>query len=163
MRSAGVRRRRSRRCSAPDTAILFGQNGVPWWYFYRHGGTFDGRKLESVDPGGEIWDRLGPERALGCVIWQAAEIEAPGVIAHGYGERMPIGEPSGEISERAKTLSKLLDGGRPQEPGQTQSAPGDLAQVVGQSELQSGERADRRHAGRTWPAIRGHTPRHRAP
>jgi 2-dehydropantoate 2-reductase len=91
-----------------DTAILFGQNGVPWWYFYGHGGRFDGRTIESVDPGGEIWRRLGPERALGCVIWQAAEIKAPGVVAHVYGERMPLGEPSGEMSDRAKTLSRLL-------------------------------------------------------
>ena len=91
-----------------DTALLFGQNGVPWWYFYRHGGQFDGRTIESVDPGGEIWRRIGPERALGTVIWQAAEIEAPGVVTHVYGERMPIGEPSGESSDRAKTLSRLL-------------------------------------------------------
>ena len=92
----------------PDTAILFAQNGLPWWYFYRHGGPFDGHRLETVDPGGEIWNRLGPERALGCVVWQAAEIEAPGVIAHHFGDRMPIGEPSGEKSERSATLGRLL-------------------------------------------------------
>jgi 2-dehydropantoate 2-reductase len=91
-----------------DTVILFAQNGVPWWYFYKHGGAHDGRRLESVDPGGTIWSRIGPERALGCVVWQAAEIEAPGVIAHQYGDRMPVGEPSGEMSPRAATLSQLL-------------------------------------------------------
>jgi 2-dehydropantoate 2-reductase len=91
-----------------DTAILFAQNGVPWWYFYRHGGPHDGRRLESVDPGGTIWQHVGPERALGCVVWQAAEIEAPGVVAHQYGDRMPVGEPSGEMSPRAAGLSKLL-------------------------------------------------------
>jgi len=91
-----------------DTAILFAQNGLPWWYFYRHGGPYDGRRLESVDPGGLIWDRLGPERALGCVVWQAAEIEAPGVIAHHYGDRMPIGEPSNERSPRAVEVARLL-------------------------------------------------------
>ncbi len=91
-----------------DTTILFAQNGLPWWYFYRHGGPHDGRRLESVDPGGLIWDGLGPERALGCVVWQAAEIEAPGVIVHHYGDRMPIGEPSGERSSRALELSRLL-------------------------------------------------------
>jgi len=91
-----------------DTAILFAQNGVPWWYFYKHGGPHDGRRLESVDPGGAIWSRLGPERALGCVVWQAAEIEAPGVVVHQYGDRMPVGEPSGEMSARAAALSKLL-------------------------------------------------------
>ena len=92
----------------PETAILFAQNGLPWWYFYGSGGPFEGHTLESVDPGGTIWRRLGPERALGSVVWQAAEIEAPGVIAHHYGDRMPIGEPSGEKSERAALLGKLL-------------------------------------------------------
>jgi 2-dehydropantoate 2-reductase len=91
-----------------NTAILFAQNGLPWWYFYRHGGPYDGRRLDSVDPGGAIWKRLGPERALGCVVWQAAEIEAPGVIVHHYGDRMPIGEPSGERSPRALQLGQLL-------------------------------------------------------
>lgn len=92
----------------PETAILFAQNGLPWWYFYGSGGPFEGHTLESVDPGGTIWKRLGPERALGSVVWQAAEIEAPGVIAHHYGDRMPIGEPNGEKSERATLLGKLL-------------------------------------------------------
>lgn len=91
-----------------DTAILFAQNGIPWWYFHGAGGRFEGTRLESVDPGGEIWQRIGPERALGSVVWQAAEIEAPGVIAHHYGERMPIGEPTGEKTERAARLSRLL-------------------------------------------------------
>lgn len=92
----------------PGTAILFAQNGLPWWYFYKHGGPHENQRLESVDPGGAIWSRLGPERALGCVVWQAAEIEAPGVIAHHYGDRMPLGEPSGEKSERVALLSRLL-------------------------------------------------------
>jgi 2-dehydropantoate 2-reductase len=91
-----------------DTAILFAQNGLPWWYFYKHGGPYDGRRIESVDPGGKIWERLGPERALGSVVWQAAELEGPGVIAHAYGDRLPIAEPSGEKTERAMLLSKLL-------------------------------------------------------
>lgn len=91
-----------------DTAILFAQNGIPWWYFHGVDGPLEGTRLESVDPGGVIWNRIGPERALGCVVWQAAEIEAPGVIAHHYGDRMPLGEPTGEKSERALTLSKLL-------------------------------------------------------
>jgi 2-dehydropantoate 2-reductase len=92
----------------PDTAILFAQNGMPWWYFYKHGGPHEGRVIESVDPGGGIWRRLGPERALGTVVWQAAGMEAPGVIAHTYGDRMPIAEPSGEKTPRAILLGKLL-------------------------------------------------------
>ncbi len=92
----------------PETAILFAQNGMPWWYFHKHGGPFEGHRIESVDPGGEIWKRLGPERAIGAVVWQAAELEAPGVIRHIYGERMPIAEPSGEKTPRLALLSKLL-------------------------------------------------------
>ena len=61
-----------------------------------------------MDPGGKLWSRIGPERALGCVVWQAAEMEAPGIVAHRYGERMPLGEPNGEKSARAATLSRLL-------------------------------------------------------
>ena len=91
-----------------DTAILFAQNGLPWWYFYGIGGPLEGTRLESVDPGGEIWNRLGPERAIGSVVWQAAELEAPGVIAHHYGDRMPIGEPTGGKTARASLLSGLL-------------------------------------------------------
>ncbi len=91
-----------------ETAIVFGQNGFPWWYFYKHGGPFDGRSLASVDPGGAIWSGLGPERAIGSVVWQAAELEAPGIVVHNYGDRMPIAEPSGERSARAMTLSRLL-------------------------------------------------------
>ena len=91
-----------------DTAILFAQNGIPWWYFHGIGGPLEGTRLESVDPGGVIWDRIGPERALGCVVWQAAEIEAPGVIAHHYGDRMPLGEPTGEKTERVQLLLSLI-------------------------------------------------------
>jgi 2-dehydropantoate 2-reductase len=91
-----------------STAIVYGQNGIPWWYFYRHGGPHDGQRLESVDPGGILWRKLGPERAIGTVIWQAAELSAPGVIAHKYGERMPLAEPSGEKTTRVQQLSRLL-------------------------------------------------------
>jgi 2-dehydropantoate 2-reductase len=92
----------------PDTAILYAQNGLPWWYFYGGDAAHGGRKLESVDPGGLIWEKLRPERAIGTVVWQAAELAAPGVVVHAYGDRMPIGEPSGEQTARVKTLSMLL-------------------------------------------------------
>jgi 2-dehydropantoate 2-reductase len=92
----------------PSTAIVYGQNGIPWWYFYRHGGSHDGRRLDSVDPGGVIWRKLGPERAIGAVIWQAAELKGPGAVVHKYGERMPLAEPSGEKSQRVVELSRFL-------------------------------------------------------
>ncbi len=92
----------------PDTAVVTAQNGVPWWYFYRHGGPFDGRRIEAVDPGGRIWAAIGPERAVGCVVYPAAEIAAPGIVKHVEGDRLPLGEPSGEKSERVAALSRVL-------------------------------------------------------
>lgn len=92
----------------PDTAVVTAQNGVPWWYFYKHGGVHEGRRIEAVDPGGAIWEALGPERAIGSVVYIAAEIEAPGVIRHVEYDRLPVGEPSGEKTERLQALSSVL-------------------------------------------------------
>ena len=92
----------------PDTAVVTAQNGVPWWYFYKSGDAHEGRRIEAVDPGGRIWDAIGPERAIGCVVHPAADLEEPGVVRHTEGERLPLGEPSGEKSERALALSRLL-------------------------------------------------------
>lgn len=91
-----------------DTAIVTGVNGIPYWYFHRHGGEFAGRTLESVDPGGKQWRLLGPERAIGIVLYPAAEIVEPGVIKHVYGKKFPIGEPSGERSARVQHLSEIM-------------------------------------------------------
>ena len=92
----------------PDTAVVFAVNGVPWWYFYGHGGALDNTRLHSVDPGNAIWDAITPERAIGCVVYPATEVEGPGVIKHISGDRFSLGEPNGEISERCQTLSALL-------------------------------------------------------
>jgi 2-dehydropantoate 2-reductase len=95
---------------ASETAVVFAVNGVPWWYFHRLPGPYEGRRLESVDPGGRQWDVIGPERALACVVYPAAEVVEPGVIEHVEGDRFSLGEPSGEVSERAQRLSRLLIG-----------------------------------------------------
>ncbi len=92
----------------PETAVVTAQNGIPWWYFHRHGGSFDGHRIEAVDPGGRIWAAIGPERAIGCVVYPAAEIAEPGVVRHVEGDRLPLGEPSGEKSERVVALSRAL-------------------------------------------------------
>lgn len=92
----------------PDTAVVTAQNGVPWWYFYKHGGIHEGLRIEAVDPGGRIWNAIGPERVIGCVVHPAAEIEAPGIIRHTEGDRFPLGEPSGEKTERTADLAKAL-------------------------------------------------------
>jgi 2-dehydropantoate 2-reductase len=90
------------------TAVVFAVNGVPWWYFHRLPGPYEGRRLESVDPGGRQWDGIGPERAIGCVVYPAAEVPEPGVVEHVSGDRFVLGEPSGESTERVQRLSRLL-------------------------------------------------------
>ncbi|MDU8944039.1 2-dehydropantoate 2-reductase [Ovoidimarina sediminis] len=91
-----------------NTTIVSGVNGVPWWYFHKHGGALEGTRLESVDPGNAQWDGFGPDRVLGCVVYPAAEVTEPGVIRHIEGNRFSLGEPDGEKSERAMALSKAL-------------------------------------------------------
>src|SRR6201985_2017525 len=90
----------------PRTRIVTAVNGIPYWYFYKHGGRYEGSTLESIDPGGRQWKELGPERAIGCIVYPATEIEAPGVIRHVYGDRFSIGEPSGEDTADVRALSK---------------------------------------------------------
>lgn len=93
-----------------DTAIVTCVNGIPWWYFYQLEGPFENHQLESVDPGGKIWAALSPARAIGCVVYPASEIAAPGVIRHIEGDRFILGEPDGSQSERAKKLCDALQG-----------------------------------------------------
>jgi 2-dehydropantoate 2-reductase len=92
----------------PRTAVLFAVNGVPWWYFYKLAGRYENRRIEAVDPGGAIWNGIGPERALGCVVLPAAEIAAPGVVEHRDGDRFPLGEPDGSKSARVAALSQAM-------------------------------------------------------
>jgi 2-dehydropantoate 2-reductase len=92
----------------PDTTIVSGVNGVPWWYFHKIGGVHEGTRLASIDPGDAQWNGFGPERVLGCVVYPAAEVIEPGVIRHIDGNRFSLGEPDGSKSERAVTLSKAL-------------------------------------------------------
>jgi 2-dehydropantoate 2-reductase len=91
-----------------DTGIVTAVNGIPYWYFYRHGGEYEGSTLESIDPGAKQWNSLGPERAIGCVVYPATEVVEPGVIKHVYGDKFPIGEPNGERSARVEQLSELM-------------------------------------------------------
>jgi 2-dehydropantoate 2-reductase len=92
----------------PDTCVVTAMNGIPWWYFYKSGGSFEGRNLKSVDPDGRQWNIIGPQRAIGCVVEPACEVVAPGVIAHHQFNRFIIGEPDGSRSARVLELSKVL-------------------------------------------------------
>ncbi|WP_439405057.1 2-dehydropantoate 2-reductase [Bradyrhizobium sp. DASA03076] len=92
----------------PHTRIVTAVNGIPYWYFYKHGGAYENATLESIDPGGRQWRELGPDRAIGCIVYPATEIEAPGVIRHVYGNNFPLGEPSGEITADVQRLADLF-------------------------------------------------------
>jgi len=74
----------------PHTTIASGVNGVPWWYFHKHGGGLEAVRLASVDPGDVQWNGIGPDRALGCVVYPAAEMSDPGAIRHIEGKRVSL-------------------------------------------------------------------------
>ena len=94
----------------PSTCIVTASNGIPYWYF--HGNErLSGAHFRSIDPGGRQWDRLGPERAIGCVVFPAAEVVAPGVIRHEHGRKFPIGEPGGQKSPRVERLHEAMVAG----------------------------------------------------
>ena len=92
----------------PNTTVVSGVNGVPWWYFHKLGGPLDGIRVHSVDPGDAQWNGFGPDNVLGCVVYPAAEVIEPGVIKHLEGNRFSLGEPDGSKSNRAVALSKAL-------------------------------------------------------
>ena len=92
----------------PDTAVVAAINGLPWWYFYRHPGPYQDRRIRSVDPDGSLWEKLHPRRAVGCIVYPAAEVIAPGVIEHTYGDRFVLGEPDGSRTERTSELAALM-------------------------------------------------------
>ncbi len=99
-----------------DTSIVTAVNGIPYWYFYRHGGALEGSTLQAIDPGAQQWNALRPERAIGCIVYPATEVVEPGVIQHIYGDKFPIGEPSGERTERVEKLSAMMEAAKLRAP-----------------------------------------------
>lgn len=90
------------------TVVVTTQNGIPWWYFHKHGGEFEGRSVETVDPDGVIAKNIEADRVIGCVVYPATEIAAPGVIRHIEGDRFPVGELDGSESDRVKMVSDMF-------------------------------------------------------
>jgi 2-dehydropantoate 2-reductase len=93
---------------ATDGAVVTAVNGIPWWYFYGVEGALQNQRLHSVDPDDQQWQQLRPERAIGCVVYPACDLVEPGVIRHVEGNRFTLGEPSGEKTERVKSLSQIF-------------------------------------------------------
>ena len=91
-----------------DTPIVTMQNGIPFWYFHRHGGEFEGRPVESVDPGGVLLKALEGQRIIGAIVYPAAELTGPGVIRHIEGNRFSLGEPDGSKTPRLESIAHTL-------------------------------------------------------
>ena len=92
----------------PNTALVTGINGIPYWYFYGLDGPWRDWVVESVDPGGRLWQLLPPRQTIGAIVYPAAEVMEPGVIEHTYGNRFSLGEPDGSKSARVQELSQML-------------------------------------------------------
>ena len=88
-----------------QTSVISAQNGIPWWYFYRHPGEWEGTHLESVDPGGIISRSIDPARVIGCVVYPSTIVTEPGIVQHIEGTRFAIGEPDGSKSERCRKIA----------------------------------------------------------
>ncbi len=93
----------------PNTAVVTAQNGVPWWYFHGLDGKYADMQMESVDPQGRQWSAIGPQRVIGCTVYPAAEIIAPGVIKHTYGDRYNLGEPNRQLTPRVTALAQAFE------------------------------------------------------
>jgi 2-dehydropantoate 2-reductase len=89
----------------PETVVVTMQNGIPYWYFHKHGGPLEGSTVKSVDPHGVVAARIPAERVIGCVVYPASELVAPGVVKHIEGDRFPVGELDGSSSDRVQRVS----------------------------------------------------------
>jgi 2-dehydropantoate 2-reductase len=92
----------------PETVVVTMQNGIPFWYFHNHGGALAGTPVRSVDPTGLVAAKIPAERVIGCVVYPASELIAPGVVKHIEGDRFPVGELDGSSSERVNRVSAAL-------------------------------------------------------
>ena len=91
-----------------DTVVVPMQNGIPYWYFHRYPGELEGTRVRSVDPDGLIGKHIPCERVIGCVVYPAAELVAPGVVKHVEGNRFPVGEPDGSNTARVMRVSECF-------------------------------------------------------
>ncbi|MGC2170150.1 MAG: 2-dehydropantoate 2-reductase [Candidatus Sulfotelmatobacter sp.] len=92
----------------PNTTVVSTQNGIPWWYFQKFGGEWEGLRLERVDPGGAISAAIESRRVVGSIVYFSTEIVEPGIIQHNEGNRISLGEPDGARSERCRRIAEAL-------------------------------------------------------
>ena len=93
----------------PQTVVLTAMNGVPWWFFEGFGGSHAGTRLKAVDPDGSIAEAVPAQHIIGCVVHASCSLDSPGSVRHHFGNKLIIGEPSGEQTPRVRELAALLD------------------------------------------------------
>ncbi|CAN7392907.1 2-dehydropantoate 2-reductase [Polaromonas sp. LjRoot131] len=93
----------------PDTLVLTAMNGVPWWFLQGFGGALSGQRLSSVDPTGEITQAIPARHIVGCVVHASCSLDEPGQVHHHFGNKLIIGEPSGDKTARVLQLAALLE------------------------------------------------------
>ena len=92
-----------------NTVVLTAMNGVPWWFLQGFGGALQGRQLSCVDPDGAIAAAIAPQHIVGSVVHASCSVSAPGVVRHGFGNKLILGEPSGHSTPRVAALAAVLD------------------------------------------------------
>ena len=116
----------------PDTMVMTVQNGIPWWYFHNHGGEFDGHRLNTLDPNGVLGRHIDGDRIVGCVVYPAADVPAPGVemIAEALGDhRLDYLDYEGPVSGDRGLVSRWDRAVTAVEQGQT--SPAEVRRVLG--------------------------------
>ena len=92
----------------PRTTVLPAMNGVPWWFFHGLGGPHDGAAVRAVDPDGRIAAAIPVRHVIGCVVHATCSVPEPGLVRHGFGRGLIIGEPGGGASGRVSALGDRL-------------------------------------------------------
>jgi 2-dehydropantoate 2-reductase len=93
---------------AAPTLVLTAMNGVPWWFFEGFGGRYAGTQLKAIDPDGSIAQAVPARHIVGCVVHASCSLAGPGSAVHHFGNKLIVGEPSGEATPRVRELLALL-------------------------------------------------------
>ena len=134
-----------------DTVVVPLQNGVPWWFFQKFPGPFEGHRLRTLDPDGTLERHIPAERIVGSIAYPAADRDGPGVIRLVEGDRFPVGELDGERTERVTAIAQALTGGRVHVARAHRHPVAPVGEGVGQPGDESDQRPHRRHARRDLP------------
>jgi 2-dehydropantoate 2-reductase len=97
-----------RSVTGSSTIFVSTQNGIPWWYFQKHGGELEGMRLERIDPGGVIASVIEADRVIASIVYFSSEISEPGIVRRIGGNRITLGEPDGTRSHRIRGVADVL-------------------------------------------------------